>query len=76
MENQTVKKFTLWDSVVLLMLIIIIVPFMLGVAEGFFSQMYERLFANLLLVAIAIVGIVKYSKKLSKSIKSRKVKKE
>ncbi|MFH0972733.1 MAG: hypothetical protein V1768_01915 [Patescibacteria group bacterium] len=74
MENEKITKFTLWDSVVLLILIIIVVPFAIGILEGVVSQIYERIFVNLLLLSITLAGVVKYSKKLLNSIKNRKTK--
>ncbi|MEA3464361.1 MAG: hypothetical protein U9R14_04820, partial [Patescibacteria group bacterium] len=62
-KNQKIKKFTLWDTVVLLMLIILIIPFILGMLEGITTQFYAGFFIHLLLFAITVKGIIKYFKK-------------
>lgn len=70
-ENKT-KKFTIWDSIVLLILIVILIPFLLNVLSGFVNQNYQSFFINLALSIFTIWGIVSYIKKLVVSIKNKK----
>ncbi|MBU1164892.1 hypothetical protein KKA15_05030 [Patescibacteria group bacterium] len=75
MENQIFKKFTLWDSVVLLVLILIAIPSILGVLEAVTGQDYYQMTVYLFISAIILFGIFKYSKKLVSNIKNAETKK-
>jgi hypothetical protein len=73
MEEKTkTKKFTIWDYVVLFVLVIILFPFLLSVLEGLADKDYQALLINLSLSIFTIYGIIKYAQKLSVSIKTNK----
>jgi len=71
MEEKTIK-FTIWDYIVLFVLIIISFPFLLGTLEGLTNKDYQVLLINFSLSAFTIYGIIKYIQKLSISIKTNK----
>ena len=75
MGNQSFKKFTLWDSVVLSVLILITLPSTLGVLEAMTAQDYYQVMVYLFILAIFLFGIFKYSKKLASNIKNSETKK-
>lgn len=74
MENKTTKQFTIWDSIVLLVLLLILTPFLLNVLENIIKQDYYIFFVNLLLSIAVLWGIKKYIKKLFLNYKDPKTK--
>ena len=71
-EEDKVKKFTTWDFIVLVVLVIILFPFLLSVLEGLTNKNYETLLISFSLFIFTIYGIVKYAQKLSITIKTNK----
>ena len=74
MENKTTKQFTIWDSIVLLVLLLILTPFLLSILESIIKQDYYIFFVNLLLSIAVLWGIKKYIKKLFLNYKDPKTK--
>ena len=70
MKDKIIKNFTLWDFIVLLILIVILIPFALSALIGFIDQNYTVFFINLGLFIFTLFGIIKYVKKLLLGLKN------
>ncbi|MDO8555468.1 MAG: hypothetical protein Q7R75_02790 [bacterium] len=62
------KKFGVWDSICLFILIINLFPFGLGFLEGFRTGNYTLLFGFIILLGFNIWGIIKYANRYTKEL--------
>ena len=66
-ESREVKprviKFSVWDTIVLLILLLIFPSFLLGIFEGVVSGNNNTLGVNTLLVILTFYGLIKYFRK-------------